>query len=123
MENRRRAERQWVLWMGRCHIEGEPSDLWRECAIIDLSTHGVGIDLRHPDAVELLGLWQDGSLRLHARRRITVRLEPEPSVEVTVEGELRNAGSAPDGVVRAGIEFVGVAETNRSIADLLNVGA
>jgi hypothetical protein len=108
--------------MGRCHIEDEPSDLWRECSIIDLSAHGVGIDLRHPDAVELLGLWQDGSLRLHARRRITVHLEPEPAVEVTVAGELRNAGSGPDGVVRAGIEFVGLDETDRSIVDLLNVG-
>ena len=122
MENRRRAERQWVLWMGRCHIEDEPSDLWRECSIIDLSAQGAGIDLRHPDAVELLGLWQDGSLRLHAHRRITVRLEPEPAVEVTVAGELRNAGSGPDGIVRAGIEFVDLDETDRSIVDLLNVG-
>ena len=117
MENRRRAERQSALWMGRCHIEDEPSDLWRECTIIDVSTFGVGIDLCHPDPVELLGLWQEGVLRLHVDRRITVRLESGPSVDTTVAGEVRNAGSRPGGIVRAGIELVGLAETERSVID------
>ena len=90
---------------------------------MDVSTLGLGIELFHPDPVELLGMWQDDAVRLHLSRRITVRLEFGPSVDMTVAGEVRNAGSEPDGVVRAGIEFVGVAETNRSIADLLNVGA
>jgi len=122
VENRRRAERQSALWMGRCHIEDEPSDQWRECAIMDVSTLGVGIELCHPDPVELLGMWQGDGVRLHLSRRITVRLEFGPSVDMTVAGEVRNAGSEPDGVVRAGIEFVGVVETNRSIVDLLSVG-
>ena len=119
MENRRRAERQSALWMGRCHVEDEPSDLWRECALIDVSTFGVGIDLCHPDPVELLGMWQDGEVRLHLSRRITVRLELGPSVDVTVAGEVRNAGSGPDGIVRAGIEFVGLTESERFIVDLV----
>jgi PilZ domain len=117
VENRRRAERRSALWMGRCHIEDEPSDLWRECTVIDVSTLGVGIDLCHPDPVELLGLWQDGVLRLHAERGITVRVEPSPSVDMTVAGQVRNAGSKPDGTVRAGIEFVGLSETERSIVE------
>jgi hypothetical protein len=121
VENRRRAERHSALWMGRCHIEGEPSDLWRECTIIDVSTLGMGIDLCHPDPVELLGLWRDGVLRLDVDRRITVRLERDPSVDVTVVGELRNAGSGPDGIVRAGIEFVGITESEGSAVDLPNV--
>jgi len=108
VENRRRVRRQAARWMGRCHIENEPSDLWRECAIIDVSTLGVGIDLWYPDPVELLGLWQDGELRLDARRRITVQLQSGHSVYVPAEGEVRNAGTAADGIVRAGIEFVGV---------------
>lgn len=120
MENRRRAERQSALWMGRCHIEDEPSDLWRECTIIDVSTLGMGIDLGHPDPVELLGLWRDGVLRLDVDRRMTVRLEPDPSVDVTVAGELRNAGSGPDGIARAGIEFVGLTESEGSVVDLPN---
>jgi len=119
VEDRRRAERQSAFWMGRCHIQDEPLDLWRECAIIDVSTLGVGIDLCHPDPVELLGMWQDGELRLDVSRRITLRLELGPSVDMTVAGEVRNAGSGPDGIVRAGIEFVGLTETERSILDLL----
>jgi hypothetical protein len=105
--------------MGSCYIEGEPSDLWRECAIIDVSALGLGIELLHPDPVDLLGLWQDGELRTHVSRRITVRLELGPSVEMTVAGRVRNAGSGPDGIVRAGVEFVGLTETERSMVDRL----
>jgi len=122
VENRRLAERQSAHWKGRCHIEDEPSDLWRECTIIDVSTLGLGIDLCHPDPVELLGLWRDGVLRLHVDRGITVHLESGPTVDMTVAGQVRNAGSGPDGIVRAGIEFVGLTETERSLVDPSNVG-
>jgi hypothetical protein len=105
--------------MGLCHIQDEPADLWRECAIIDISPLGVGIDLCHPDPIELLGMWHDGELRLHLSRRITVRLKLGPSIDMTFAGEVRNAGSRPDGIVRAGIEFVGLTEAERSIVDLL----
>jgi len=121
VENRRRAERQSALWMGCCHIEDEPSDLWRKCAIIDVSGLGVGIEVCHPDPIELLGMWQNGALRLDLSRRIMVRLEFGPSVDMTVAGEVRNAGSEPDGIVRAGIEFVGLTEAERSMVDLSNV--
>lgn len=116
MEDRRRAERLPALWMGRCHIQGEPSDLWWECAVIDVSTLGVGIDVYYSDPVELLGLWQDGELRLDpsSGRCITLRLELAPSLDLTVAGELRNAGSGPDGNVRAGMELVDLTETERS---------
>jgi hypothetical protein len=79
----------------------------------------VGIDLCHPDPIELLGMWHDGELRLHLSRRITVRLKLGPSIDMTFAGEVRNAGSRPDGIVRAGIEFVGLTEAERSIVDLL----
>jgi hypothetical protein len=105
--------------MGRCHIEDEPSDLWRECAIIDISTLGVGIDLLHPGAVERLGTWQDEEVRMRLNLHITVLLELGPSVAMTVAGLVRNAGSRPDGIVRVGIEFVRVTETERAIVELL----
>jgi hypothetical protein len=105
--------------MGHCHIEDEPPDLWRECAIMDVSALGVGVELCHPDPVELLGMWEHGELQLDRIRRITVRLEFGTSVELTIAGEVRNAGSEPDGIVRAGIEFVGLSETERSVVDLL----
>ena len=107
MENRRRAERQTALWMGRCHVENDSSDLWRECAIFDVSTLGVGIDVPYGVAAALLN------------RRITVLLELGPSVDLTIAGEVRNAESAPDGIVRVGIEFVGLSETERSIVEFL----
>jgi hypothetical protein len=105
--------------MGACHVEDEPSDLWWECAIIDISTLGLGIELCHPDPVELLGLWQRGELQLQVSRRIAVRLDLGPSVDMTVAGEVRNAGSGPNGIVRAGIEFVGLTEPESSMVDHL----
>ena len=119
MEDRRRAERQQALWMGHCHIQDEPSDLWRECAIIDVSTLGVGIELCHPDPAGLLAMWQDNELRLHLSRRVTVRLDLGPAVDMTVAGEVRDAVSGPDGIVRVGIEFVGLTGPERSIVRFL----
>jgi len=107
VENRRRAERQSALWMGRCQVEGEPSDEWLACAIFDVSTLGVGVDLPHGRASDLVG------------RRITVLLELGPSVDMSVAGEVRNAQSAPDGIARAGIEFVGLTDTERSLVGVL----
>lgn len=119
VRDRRRAERQPALWMGSCHIQGDPSDLWRECAVTDFSTLGMGMDFYYPDPVELLGMWEDCELGLHLSRRITVRLELGPSGEMTVAGEVRNAQSEPDGVVRAGVEFIGLTEGERSIVHFL----
>jgi PilZ domain len=94
--------------MGSCHLQGESSDEWRSCAIFDVSTLGVGIDLPHLRASELLN------------RRITALIELGRFIDVTVTGEVRSAESAPDGgIVRAGIEFVGLNETERAIVDLL----
>jgi PilZ domain len=107
VENRRRAERQSALWMSRCQVEAESLDLWQACAIFDISTFGMGIDLAHSGTPDILS------------RRITVLLELGPSVDVTVAGEVRNAESGPDGIVRTGIEFVGLNETERSIVGLL----
>ena len=43
-------------------LEGDSSDLWRECGVFDFSTLGVGMDFRHPGSSDLVG------------RRISVRL-------------------------------------------------
>jgi hypothetical protein len=94
--------------MGSCHVEGEPSDLWRDCGVFDFSNFGLGMDLRHPS--DLVGC------------RVSVRLPVGASIDVTFTGEVRNAKAGPDGVVRVGIEFVGLSKTERSIADLLNLG-
>ncbi len=111
MDNRRRAQRQSAVWMGSCHVEGEPSDLWRDCGVFDFSILGVGMDLRHPDASDLVG------------RRVSVQLQVGASIDMTLTGEVRNARAGPNGVARAGLEFVSLSEAERSIVDLLDLGS
>jgi hypothetical protein len=96
--------------MGSCHVEGELSDLWRECGVFDFSSLGVGMDLRHAGSSDLVG------------RRVSVRLPVGASIDMTLTGEMRNAKAGPDGIVRAGIEFAGLSETERSIVNLLDLG-
>ena len=108
MENRRRAEREKTLWMSRCQVEGESSDLWQACAVFDVSSLGVGIDLPNSGPADVL-----------LNRRITVLLELGSSVDLTVAGEIRNVESCPDGISRVGIEYLGLNETERSIVSLL----
>ena len=118
MEDRRRVQRQSTVWMGFCHVEGEtsgiPEDessrLWRGCGVFDFSTLGVGMDFRHPDPPDLLG------------RRVFVRLSIGGSIDMTFTGEVRNVKTGPDGIVRAGIEFVGLTEDELYIVDLLGLG-
>jgi hypothetical protein len=97
--------------MGSCHVEDEPSHLWRDCGVFDFSSLGVGMDIRHPDSSDLVG------------RRVSVRLPVGDSIEMTLTGEVRNAKAGPDGIVRAGIEFAGLSETERSIVDHLDLGS
>lgn len=107
VENRRRAERQSAVWIGLCHVQGDSLDHWRDCGVFDLSAFGVGMDLRHPDASALVG------------RSVSVRLPIGVSMDMTLTGEVRNAKEGPDGIVRIGIEFEDVSDTERSIVDLL----
>jgi len=108
VENRRRAEREKTLWMSRCQVEGESSDLWQACAVFDVSSLGVGIDLPNSGPADVL-----------LNRRITVLLELGSSVDLTVAGEIRNVESCPDGISRVGIEFVGLNDTERAIVGTL----
>ena len=108
MENRRRAVRQSAVWIGLCHVHGDSFETWRDCGVFDLSAFGVGMDLRHPDALGLVG------------RSVSVRLPIGVSMDMTLTGEVRNANDGPDGIVRVGIEFEDAfSDTERSIVDLL----
>jgi len=111
MEDRRRAHRQSAVWIGSCHVEGEPSELWQGCGVFDFSALGVGMDFRHPDSTDLVG------------RRISVRFPVGDSIEMKLTGEVRNAKAGPDGIVRAGIEFDGLSEDELYIVDLLELGS
>lgn len=108
MENRRRAERRSGIWMGTCHVEGDAPDLVRDCGVFDISKLGVGMDFHYPDPMRLEG------------RRVSVHLPLGGSVEVAFNGEVRNVRVGPGGIVRAGIEFVGLIDAERSLVDLLD---
>jgi PilZ domain len=107
VENRRRAQRRSGVWMGTCHVTGDAPNLVRDCGIFDISTLGVGMDFHYADPMRLEG------------RRISVRLPLGSAVEVAFTGEVRNVRPGPGGIVRAGIEFVDLMDSERSIVDLL----
>ncbi len=93
--------------MGTCHVEGDSPKLTRDCGIFDISTFGVGMDFHYADPMRLEG------------RRVTVHLPLGDAVEVAFTGEVRNVRPGPAGIVRAGIEFVDLMDSERSIVDLL----
>jgi hypothetical protein len=93
--------------MGSCLVEGESSQLCRDCGVFDFSAYGAGMDFRYPDPFDLVG------------RRISVSLPIGGSMDVALTGEVRNAKAGPDGIVRAGIEFVDLSGTERVIVDVL----
>jgi hypothetical protein len=107
VENRRRAERRSGIWMGTCHVEGDAPKAVRDCGIFDISTLGVGMDFHYADPMRLEG------------RRISVHLPLGDAVEVAFTGEVRNVRAGPGGIVRAGIEFIDLKHSERSIVDLL----
>src|ERR1700758_1163819 len=93
--------------MGSCRFEGQSSHRWRDCGVFDFSAHGLGMDIRQPCATGLVG------------RRISIRLPVGECMDLTFNGEVRNARSGPDGIVRAGVEFTRLSEMENSIVDLL----
>ena len=94
--------------MGTCHVAGDAPNLVRDCGIFDISTGGVGMDFHYGDPMRLEG------------RRISVRLPLGNSIEVAFTGEVRNVRAGPGGIVRAGLEFVDLEDSERSIVDLLD---
>ena len=108
MEQRRRVSRQTASWAGFCHIEGESPAGWRDCEVVDISPLGLGVTFNHPEPWELVG------------RRIAVDAPTiGSSVNLRLEGEIRNAMPASEGGVRVGIEFVGLSEEEVAITAVL----
>ena len=85
VENRRRAERQFAIWMGSCLVEGEAPEQWQDCGVFDFAALGLGMDLHYASADDLVG------------RQILVCLPVGPSMDVTLTGAVRNAKGGPDG--------------------------
>jgi hypothetical protein len=109
MEFRRRVPRQMADWVVHCRIDGDPVDRTRECRVLDISEFGV-ILLRHPQGSELIG------------RHVSVETPKHgASVNIRLEGEVRNAVRVAGGSVRLGIEFVGLTELEQTVVKALGV--
>ena len=110
MEVRRRVPRQIASWIGSCHIEGESAEELRPCRVLDVSELGLGIVIDHPLGSGLIG------------RHVSVETPPMgTSVNIRLEGEVRNAIALDSGSVRLGIEFDGLAELEQSVLNALSV--
>jgi hypothetical protein len=108
MEYRRRAPRQPTAWTGFCHIDGEPTAMWRDCEVIDVSMFGLGLTFIHPQPWEL------------AHRRIFVDISAiGDAVSIRLEGEIRDAAFTLEGDIRVGVELVGLSPAELAITAVL----
>jgi hypothetical protein len=116
----RRVSRQPAGWAGLCHVQGDSAVGWRDCEVIaavgwmdceviDVSVLGVGITFHYPRPFDLVG------------RQISVELpSADDSVNIRLEGDIRNTALVPGGV-RVGIEFVGASrEAEQTITAVLS---
>jgi hypothetical protein len=109
MEYRRRAPRQPTAWSGFCHIEGEPTAMWRDCEVIDVSMFGLGLTFIHPEPWEL------------AHRRIFVDISAiGEAVNIRLEGEIKDAAFTLEGDIRVGVELVGLSQAELAITAVLS---
>jgi hypothetical protein len=108
MEYRRRAPRQPTAWSGFCHIDGEPTAMWRDCEVIDVSMFGLGLTVIHPQPWEL------------QHRRIFVDISAiGDAVNIRLEGEIRDAAFTLEGDIRVGVELVGLSPAELAITAVL----
>ena len=109
MEYRRRAPRQPAAWSGFCHIEGEPTAMWRDCEVIDVSMFGLGVTFIHPQPWELV------------HRRIFVDISAiGDAVNIRLEGDIKDAAFTLEGDIRVGIELVGASPAELAITAVLS---
>jgi hypothetical protein len=110
MDSRRRVPRHVAGWTGSCHFDDDPADKHWECRVLDISELGVAILLQHPLGVELMG------------RRMSVESPTaSTSVNIRLEGDVRNAAPVGDDAVRLGIEFAGLTELEQTVVRALGI--
>lgn len=99
---RRLLPRQFADWRGWYMIEGDPTQRWRECRVVDISTAGAGLELRDATPGETEG------------RRIILAVQLTAEVRYTRED---------DGSLRVGTQFVDLSDAERAyIASLVESG-
>jgi hypothetical protein len=105
MHMRRRVPRQPAGWDGSCHIEGESTEMPRECRVIDISMLGLGITLNHPNTSEVLG-----------RHILVDVVAVGDSVSIRLEGVITNAQPTLGGGVRIGVAFDELCESDAGMS-------
>ncbi len=82
--------------------------MWRDCGVIDVSMHGLGITFHHPQPWELV------------HRCIFVDVSAMgDAVNIRLEGVIGDAAFTLEGDIRVGIEFVGLSDDERAITAVL----
>ena len=110
MELRRRVPRVAASgWLGTFIIEDDSQPGWGDCAVIDFSVLGVGLELFGKLRDDLVG------------RRMVVQVHAPvgKSVSLRLVGEIRNNVLGPQGENRVGMEFVDLSETERAIIGVI----
>lgn len=82
---RRLLPRQFADWHGRYMIEDDPSERWRACRVVDVSTLGAGLELFDVTPDEMAG------------RSIIL--------SVDLKGEVKHAVADRSDGLRVGIQF------------------
>jgi hypothetical protein len=107
-QQQRRVPRQPVGWSGKCVFSDDPAFDWAVCQVLDISILGAGIEIFGPIVDDVIG------------REITVQvLTSNGSVSIRLVGIVRGVGPGPQGGIRAGIEFPGLSDSERTILDAL----
>ncbi len=107
---RRRTPRISVdHWPAKYTVADDPQSGWHECVLLDVSLLGMGAELFGPTSSALIG------------RRLSVEVDvgTESSISLRLAGVVRNVRPGEEGGTRAGIEFVGLSESDLSVLKLM----
>jgi hypothetical protein len=113
-EFRRRVPRiATTSWSGRYIVEDDPTSEWSECRVLDISVLGVGLELLPIDDDD------DPDLLVGHRLVVLVQAPVGDSISVRLMGTVKNVGRGTEGGVRAGLEFVGLSDTEQAIVKVI----
>jgi PilZ domain len=106
----RRADRRAACWRGAWLVHGESDTVgWRECQVVDISSQGVGLVLRHRRPSELVG------------HKIQVQVPARAgALSACLQGVVRNSVVTEAGFARVGIEFSGLTPAEEALAIVLD---
>jgi PilZ domain len=117
---RRRVPRQEAGWPGKCGFEDDPETAWYECMVLDISILGAGLEIYDPDQPILGAEFDpDGTSLIGHRVTVDAHTAGGGSVSIRFTGIIRNVRSGPLGTIRAGVEFLGLSEVERTMLDAL----